>query len=49
MIWERGYSRLQRDTEKRIGGKVGRAGERIDREPCRRRTRSSCVASGNRD
>lgn len=24
-IWERGgYSRLQRDTEKRIGGKVGR-------------------------
>lgn len=33
---------MQRDTEKRIGGKVGRDGERIDREPSRRRTRSSC-------
>lgn len=33
---------MQRDTEKRIGGKVGRVGERIDREPSRRRTRSSC-------
>ena len=34
--------------EKRIGEKVGRSGERIDREPSRR-TRSSRVASGNRD
>ena len=33
---------MQRDTEKRIGGKMGRDGERIDREPSRRRTRSSC-------
>lgn len=32
---EGGYSRLQRDTEKRIGGKVGRVGERVDREPSR--------------
>lgn len=30
MIRERGYSRLQRDTEKRIGGKMGRSGERIE-------------------